>query len=104
MKKTNGINKINHFKRICHDKIFYEWGLTVKEIVIMSVFILTLTGIITLWIVNERRINKKYAKEFWELNRYYRQKEMNLDKSIYEEEFDIEKEYDYYFREKISLR
>jgi hypothetical protein len=72
----------------------------------MSVFILTLTCIITFWIVNERRINKKYAKEFWELNRYYRQKEkeMNLDRGIYGKEFDIEKEYDFYFREESSLR
>lgn len=104
MKKTKGINKFTHFKRICQDKIFYEWGLTVKEIVVMSVFILALTGTVTFWIVNERRIKKEYAREVWELNRYYRQKEMNLDRSISRKEFDIEKEYDHYFMEESSLR
>ena len=106
MKKTKGINKITHFKRICQEKIFYEWGFTVKEIVGMSVFILALAGILTFWIVGEKRINEQYAREYWELNRYYRQKEkeMNLDRRIYGKEFDIEKEFDHYFREKRSLR
>lgn len=92
--------------RIWKERIHYEWEISKKENIIITILFFIIISTLVYLIVDMRRIKIEHAREVWELKQYYRQKEkeQNFDRRMLDKEFDVETEFDFYYNRELDIR
>lgn len=67
------------YRKYVFDDLRATGYITKKEIICVSVFLLFVAGFIIFWIADSWRMEKEYQRKVQELNRYYREKERELN-------------------------
>lgn len=97
------MKKFTHLWKNWIKRIYFNWQICEKGNIITTILFFTVISILVYLIIDLKKIKIEHAKEIWKLNKYYREKEeeLNFDRRLFDKELDTIQDFDfYYFREK----